>query len=224
MKTYTIKRSPSSKEGRPIMLREQLYAQIRQDIIELRFAPGEVLIESELAQLFETSKTPIREALTSLQRDNLVEYKPNKGFTVTPISIRDIHEIFDTRVILECAVFRLAVQHIDDEKINKLEKILEVTYDSNDPATLQPYMQANVDFHMEIALTAQNSRLCRYYDNLLGESQRLLYMDVKYHNIVSTWLISHERIINALKRRDAEAGAKEIEEIEANARKRFLNS
>ncbi len=198
--------------------------QIRQDIIKLRFAPGSALIELELAQLYKTSKTPVREALTSLQRDNLVEYKPNKGFTVAPISIRDIHEIFDTRVLFECAIFRLAVQHITEEEVGKLEKLLDVTYDQNDPATIEPYMQANYDFHMEIGLAARNNRLRGYYDNLLGESQRLLYMDVKYHNIVSTWRKSHERILDALKRRDAEAGVKAIEEIEANAKKRFLNS
>jgi len=218
----STKRPKRSRAGRPIMLREHAYELIRKDIIKLEFEPGEALIETQLAQRYSTSKTPVREALTSLQRDNLVNYKPNKGFTVAPISIRDIREIFDARVILECALFRLAVPNISDGDIGRLEASLEVTYDPSDPKTIEPYMEANREFHMTIARAAGNQRLCGYYENLFGEAQRLLYTDVKYHNIVTTWQKSHERILDALKRHDADAGVKAIEEITANARMRFL--
>lgn len=205
------------------MLRERAYEQIRQDIIKLRFAPGEALVETDLAQRYKTSKTPVREALTSLQRDNLVEYRPNKGFTVAPISIQDIHEIFEARVFIESALMRLAVRHINDEEIRKLEGLAEVTYDKGDPESIEPYMQANIDFHMLVAHASRNGRLCGYYRNLLDEAQRLLYMDVKQHDIQTTWHTSHGRFVNALKRRDEDEGARAVEEVTANAKKRFLN-
>jgi len=80
-------------------LRQKLYDQIKKDIITGRLPPGEQLNEGLIAERYDVSKTPVREALTSLHQSNLVEYRPNKGFFVTPITLRDIHEIFEARLV-----------------------------------------------------------------------------------------------------------------------------
>ena len=96
------------------VLREQVYQQIKHDIITCKLSPGEPLSENQFLDRFQVSKTPIREALTSLVQDGLVEYTPNRGFMVTTVSVADIQEIFDTRIVIETELFRLAIRRISD--------------------------------------------------------------------------------------------------------------
>ena len=108
--------------ARQTVLRQHVYEQIKHDIITCKLAPGDPLSENQFVDRFQVSKTPIREALTSLVQDGLVEYTPNRGFRVTPISVADIQEIFEARIFFESEIFRLAVKKISDAEIDELEK------------------------------------------------------------------------------------------------------
>ncbi len=203
-------------------LRQKIYELIKRDIITCKLPPGEQLVEGDLAEKFQTSKTPVREALTSLVHENLVEYRPNKGFMVSMITLKDIQEIFEARIFFETTLMRLAVRNITDSEVLKLESYQDFTYDVNDPDSLDGYIQANIDFHMDIALASRNNRLCWHYKLLLNDASRLIYMDAVNHNVMPTWHQSHDRFIDALRKRDAEAGARAIEETMENAKKRIL--
>src|SRR6266508_3976228 len=104
------------------VLRQQVYEQIKHDIITCKLLPGQPLSENQFLDQFKVSKTPIREALTSLVQDGLVEYTPNRGCMVTTVSVADIQEIFDARIFFETELFRLAVKNISDAEIDRLEK------------------------------------------------------------------------------------------------------
>lgn len=203
-------------------LRQQVYDLIKHDIISCKLPPGEQIIESLLAELYQTSKTPVREALTSLQQENLVEYRAHKGFTVSTITLKDIQEIYEARLFFETTLMRLAIKHITDEEIDRMEKFQEYTYDLNDPVSIDNYIQANHDFHMAIAQATRNSRLCWHFQILMNDASRLTYLDVKYNNVLHTWHQSHQRFIDALRARDEVAGVIAIEEVMENAKKRIL--
>jgi DNA-binding GntR family transcriptional regulator len=203
-------------------LREQLYESIRKSIISCEIAPGSPLNEGVIAQRYQVSKTPVREALTSLVQHNLVEYVPNRGFSVTSISLKDIQEIFEARLFYETLLIQLAIPRITEAEIQKLETLNQIVYDWNKPITIEQYIDANTEFHMTIAQAARNSRLIRHYSNLLDEAQRLIYMDLKYNAVLHTWQRSHQGLVEALKNRDEEAGKKAVEEIMANGKKRIL--
>src|SRR5512147_2873557 len=102
-------------------LRQRIYEQLKAEIMNCSLAPGLVLSENRLSSRFRASKTPIREALTSLVQDRLVEYFPNRGFMVTSISVSDIQEIFDARLFFETGLYRLALRHMPDAEIDNLE-------------------------------------------------------------------------------------------------------
>jgi len=108
--------------ARQTVLRQHVYEQIKHDIITCKLTPGEPVSENQFLDRFKVSKTPIREALTSLVQEGLVEYTPNRGFSVTPISVADIQEIFEARIFFESEIFRLAVKKISDAEIDELEK------------------------------------------------------------------------------------------------------
>src|SRR5574338_205870 len=133
----------TSKDGimaRNTVLREQVYEQIKHDIITCKLSPGEPLSENQFLDQFQVSKTPIREALTSLVQDGLVEYTPNRGFMVTAISILDINEIFEERIFFETEFFRMSVKNISDADIDQLEGQSRVQADSKNPSDAEMFL------------------------------------------------------------------------------------
>jgi DNA-binding GntR family transcriptional regulator len=212
-----------TKKKKTISLRQQLYNTIKAEIISCKLEPGQPLSEGEFADRFHVSKTPVREAITALEQDNLVIYIPNRGFTVNAITLKDIHEIYEARLFLECKLFELAVKNITEVEIQTLEKYNQVSYDMTKPASIDQYLQSNLDFHLGIAQAAHNSRLYQLYARLMDETQRLIYLDFKTNNVLQTWQMSHKRLTDALRERDAEKGVNAIKEFTAVGKMRILN-
>jgi len=208
--------------ARETVLRQHVYDQIKHDIIICKLAPGEPVSENQFVDRFNVSKTPIREALTSLVQDGLVEYTPNRGFRVTPISVADIQEIFEARGFFEAEIFRLAVRKISDAEIDDLEKQSRVEGDPKSPEYAETFLQSNLRFHVALAAASRNSRLLWYYETLMNEAQRLFYVDISLHNKEFEWGHGHEGVIKALRDRDEAAGLNAIRETLENARKRVL--
>ena len=208
--------------ARETVLRQQVYEKIKHDIMTCKLAPGEPLSENQFLERFGVSKTPIREALTSLVQDGLVEYTPNRGFMVTTVSVTDIQEIFEARIFIEAELFRLAVKKISDGEIDELEKQSRVQADAKKPEYAETFLESNRNFHIALAAAGRNSRLLWYYETLMNEAQRLFYMDISNHHQDFRWGHGHEGIIQALRNRDEEAGVTVIRETLENARKRIL--
>ncbi len=206
------------------VLREQVYEQIKHDIITCKLSPGEPLSENQFLDQFNVSKTPIREALTSLVQDGLVEYTPNRGFMVTTISVNDIQEIFQTRIFIETELFRLAIQRISDVEIGRLEKLSNVQVDSKSANYAETFLESNRNFHVALAAAGGNSRLLWYYEILMNEAQRLFYMDISHHHNDFRWGHGHDGIIEALRNRDEATGVAVIRTTLENARKRILGA
>ena len=115
-------------------LRQKVYEDIMQEIVTCKLPPGATISELQFVERFQVSKTPIREALTALQKDGLVHYTPNRGFMVAPISIRDVQEIFEARIFFETTLFHLALANINEENIAILETLSLVEEDTSSPA------------------------------------------------------------------------------------------
>jgi len=208
--------------ARETVLRQRVYEQIKHDIITCKLAPGEPLSENQFLDRFKVSKTPIREALTSLVQDGLVEYTPNRGFMVTTVSVADIQEIFEARIFIEAELFRLAVKKMSDGEIDELEKQSHAEGDAKSPEYAETFLESNRKFHTALAAGGRNSRLLWYYETLMNEAQRLFYMDISRHHNDFRWGHGHEGIIQALRSRDEETGVTAIRETLDNARKRIL--
>jgi DNA-binding GntR family transcriptional regulator len=208
--------------ARQTVLRQHVYEQIKHDIITCKLTPGEAVSEQQFVDRFKVSKTPIREALTSLVQDGLVEYTPNRGFRVTPISVTDIQEIFEARIFFEAEIFRLAVKKISDAEIDELEKHSWVEGDAKSADYAETFLESNRKFHTALAAAGRNSRLLWYYETLMNEAQRLFYMDISIHSREFRWGHGHEGIIMALRNRDEAAGVTAIRDTLEKARKRVL--
>ena len=96
-------------EIQKVSLVDQVYNQLRRDIISLRRPLGSRLNVSELQNEFNVSCTPIREAINRLQQEGLVTYKNNAGASILSLSAHDVEEIQQLALTLHCEAMRLAM-------------------------------------------------------------------------------------------------------------------
>ncbi len=88
--------------------------------------PGARLRQEELAEVFGTSRIPVREALRALEYEGLVSSEPHRGFTVTALDADDVEEVYALRILLESEAVRLALPLLTDEDLEELEVLFRV--------------------------------------------------------------------------------------------------
>jgi len=104
---------------------DQAYEQIKARIVNLDLSPGAVLKETELMNDLNLGRTPIREALQRLARDDLVVIQPRRGMYVSDIGVTDLKHIFEARIPLEIWAARFAAERISEEQLNEIERAIE---------------------------------------------------------------------------------------------------
>ena len=107
------------------MDKENLYEELKNRIVTLKYKPEQVLNEKELMQTYNIGRTPLREVLLDLQRDGLVNILPRYGTLVTSLSLRDFCNLIQLRPTLEELVAEIAFDNLSKEKIDEFKKILE---------------------------------------------------------------------------------------------------
>jgi len=198
----------------PELLREQVYQAIKLDILKGVYKAGEQLSANQLSERYQLSATPIREALSALQREGLVEIIPRVGCFVSHVTIKDVQDIFQLRLILEGASAEIAARHITDDELHSLEQI-EHDYVLGDMDTYTRYLEANRKFHHGLALATRNQRLAEIVGNLLDQMQRLIFLGLDLDDYADNMVEHHPNVIAALKKRDgAEARRIMVEGIE----------
>ncbi|URM31527.1 GntR family transcriptional regulator [Cytobacillus firmus] len=121
-------------EDNLISIRERVYLHIKDLILDGEFKAGDRLVERELAERLNISRTPIREALFRLESQGFVKTVPRKGVIVADISEKEIIEVFTILSSLEVLAAKLAVQKLDDEMESKFAgSIIKVKEYLNNP-------------------------------------------------------------------------------------------
>lgn len=101
------------------------YDQIRAAIVEGRYPPGVRLVEQRIAEEFELSRTPVREALRTLEAEGLVRIEPHRGATVRTLNVSDVVDLYDLRARLEGYAAELAAQRRDDDDLAAMDRGIE---------------------------------------------------------------------------------------------------
>ncbi|MGQ1837145.1 GntR family transcriptional regulator [Kocuria turfanensis] len=108
---------------------DRAYEALREDIVEWRLLPGQVLGEVEQSERFGISRTPIREALSRLTADGLAEAHRGRGVVVSQVSLDDVRALFELREALDCRAARLAARRRDPAEFLRLATELEACVD-----------------------------------------------------------------------------------------------
>ena len=153
-----------------------VYVSLKQDILWLRLKPKTMLTETYLAEIYKTSKTPIREALSMLVRDELVSVFPRKGYMVTDVSLNDMRDMHQYRYILENANLVHAVKYATKEQLDHLDELAELDrYYTEEEPHFSKEVTCNNAFHFYLAEMTGNRILLKQLTDTLEKLQRIMY-------------------------------------------------
>ena len=198
------------------LLTDRAYERIRHDIITCEIAPGTEISEPQLCTQYRLGKAPVRMALTRLAHDGLVRAIPRRGYRVTPVTLKDIQDVFELRLMLEPAAARMAAGKVDAPRLRVLDEACRPGYIPNDAKSITRFLEANTAFHVAIAESTGNGRLATMVAQLLEQMTRLLHLGLGLRNRSQEMQHEHRALVKALACGDGETAQRiSRDEIEA---------
>ena len=185
-------------------MQESVVDYLRHLILTHQFAPGERLVQSDLADQLGVSRTPIREALHQLASEGLVTLSRYKGAAVTEFSPVELEEIYHVRIALESYAARLATERITDEELCELRRLvrqMREAFEARDRPRLQ---EVNRQFYICLYTATRQQRLYELTMNHLDLSRQYRRIYFYIDHLAANTVTEHERLLEALERRDAE--------------------
>ncbi|HKL11224.1 MAG TPA: GntR family transcriptional regulator [Clostridia bacterium] len=181
-----------------------IFERIRDDILYGKYEKGEKIVEAKLAEEFNVSRTPVREALKQLELDDLVENIPNRGVVVKGISKQDIVDIFTIRLAIEGIAVEWAIERMDQEDMQKIKEIYELMEFYTFKKDVKKFAELNTKFHEAIYRATKS----RYLENVLKNYQVFMKV-VRYKSLekpgrLQGALNEHKLIVDALMEKDVE--------------------
>jgi len=161
-------------------------------ILTGEYGPEERLIEEQLAERLGVSRTPVRQALTMLEAEGLVELAPNRGATVRSFSVADVWDIYDLRAVLEGHAARRAAGRLDGDELARLRELagemegLAGRFEDHEEE-IRALVALNQEFHGAIVEASRNKRLQR----LISRTVEIPLMFKAFF-----WYTPHERVIS----------------------------
>jgi DNA-binding GntR family transcriptional regulator len=149
-----------------------LLFELRERIVSPEFVGGAVLNEKVLAEEFNVSRTPVREALIRLKEEGLVSSAPGRGFYVKDIGIREFRELSEIRWSLSSLVSKLAAERITDEELEDLRLLYE---DIEEDEPLESLRSHDMQFHAVVDGATHNSVLIKQKKLLVYQFARARY-------------------------------------------------
>lgn len=194
---------------------EQAVRSIRADIVSGHFPPGSKLAVDVLRERYGVGSSTIREALSLLIPDGMVVAHGQRGFDVSPISIDDLRDLSDTRVLLETHALRQSIEHGDDEweagivaAFHRLGKAQEAL-DAGVPDAAAEWEARNHQFHDALTAACRSAWIHRILDMLHHHSERYRRLALSANDHTSPARrdvhAEHRAIMEATLARDADA-------------------
>ncbi len=203
---------------------DQAYNLIKQDILSCVLQPGQQIIQSQVAERYNLGLTPTREALKRLEQEGFVQSLPRFGYVVSPITLSDLHEIFELRLILESAAVRLAIERASDTRLAELMDLANCRYTYRDRESYSAYLAENTRFHTAIALAAGNRRLADSVARVLDELTRVFHMALELRDSADEKVRDHLNLVEAMIARDTDRALYFIHEEVSHSQKRVLEA
>ena len=186
-------------------LKQYAYDFIKKKILNCEYAPGLHLNEQQLCEAMDgISRTPVRDALSRLEQEGLLNILPKKGIIVSELRISDINRIFEVRMLLEPYALQRYGNRLAPDQLAYFSQVMsdytKVPYDS--------FYDLDDQFHGFIMSSMQNQYLLDTYQNINNMNQRLRTMSGNLvANRLSDTFTEHMAIINACRSQDWKGAA-----------------
>ena len=185
------------------LLSEHTYQMLKNDIVTCNLEPGQQIAQAELVARYRVGLTPVREALRQLAQEGFVTPIPRLGYVVSVITADDVHEIFETRSILESAAVRLTATRGADEQLRQIAQAADFTYEYKSRQTYSAFLAQNKTFHLAIAQATENQRLTELVARILDELTRLFHLGLDLRDSADEMRGDHLALAEAIQKRDA---------------------
>ncbi len=193
-------------------LRDVVFENLREAIVEVKLSPGQRLMEFQLADQLGVSRTPVREAIRKLELEGLVIMLPRKGAYVANMSLKDVIDVLEIRASLEGLAAYLAAERMTDEDILKLEKIAEDFDQGKENEDLETLLKKDVEFHECIFKATNNKRLHQLINSLWEQVYRFRVSYISDYESTVNITKEHKLILEAIKSGDSELAKKYAKE------------
>jgi len=189
-----------------VALKDKVYHALREAVMSMDIYGGDEppkLDERRLAEELGVSRTPVREAISRLEQEGLVETIPRRGAFVIRKTKREVLEIISVWAALESMAARLATTVANDEEIGQLRELF-VTFETTHgaEANIDEYSDTNIRFHQSIIALSKSELLKSMTDTLFVHMRAIRAQTITERDRVSRSIIDHMHIIEAIENRD----------------------
>lgn len=203
--------SDGAATARPGTTAQHAVEWLRRAIVAGELRPGERVRQDEVAARLGVSLAPVREALAVLEQEGQVTYRPRRGYAVTELDLADLREIYELRRLLEGGAARQALPLLDADALERVELAARDCVDAAARGDVAAELEANRRFHLGLLEPAERPHTLRVVRQLWDstETYRAMYYNAPESRAEAA--ASHERILAALRERDAERLVAELD-------------
>lgn len=190
----------------------RVFSTLREWITYGTLKPGERLVDQEICDYFEVSRTPVREAIQMLEAQKLVVVFPNKATVVSENDVTNLEKWYLPLAHLHALAAELACQNIQDGQLAELRKIdaqIMVYVRQND---LINSLREDLRFHNEILTIANNEFITEFSDTLIAHIQRFEYSFFSQTGYSIKNFNPHDHLLDTIEKRDGKAAYEEMKE------------
>lgn len=187
---------------RHVSLRDQAYNAIKQLIITCELRPGEPLSEPALSTQLDIGRTPIRQAIDRLLGDGLVEVMPRKGTIVKPVSLDEIFNVIDVRIVNETFCVRIAATQTGPAIAAQLRRNLDAMLAAAHERDIETISGLDQQFHSLIAGATRNPVMGDLLRNLHERSARMWFISLSTNEQHLRICDEHAAIVDGIARQD----------------------
>lgn len=203
-------------------LPQRAYHTMRLAIRDLVLPPGQAILEREVSEALEMSRTPVREALVRLETEGMLTLVPRRGFIVAPIEADDLREIYAIIGTLDGLAIELATERADGDNLAELDTIIDKQEKALHTGDLKQWSSLDDEFHDRIVRCGGNHRLTGIIDSYADQSYRARLFTIAERPLPERSIIEHRAILAAMEAKDGKAARVLMESHRSRAQKEIL--
>lgn len=197
---------------------ELAYKLIKRAIIRCDLEPGQNVSEEQLAERFQLGRAAVRPALKRLYQENLVQTITRNRYVVSPITLKDAHDNYDLRLLLEPVAASRAAMRVTSAQVQRLRELCEAHYEPGDRESAETFLAANTEFHTSIAEASGNAALAAVIAGVLDRTERLNHLGHMLLDRNYDARTEHHALTDALEQGDSAAAERVMAEQIRSAR------
>ena len=191
-------------------IRRRIYEHLREQLLSGEIPPRQHMIEAKIAKELGTSRTPVREALHSLELEGLIEAIPRVGYVVKAISEQEVEEICEIRMAIEGVAVRWAMEKAHKKLVEELKKNISLSDEKVSKGEVKAFVDMDARFHQIIARFSGSKRLRELAQTLRRHMLRYRIQSIYSVDNVLRAIEGHKGILRAIEKRSLEEVNKAI--------------